>query len=167
MSCTYSVSRVAAPTHSTSTPVASGSSVPVWPTRVPRGNQRRARSTAPREVRPEGLSRTSKPCAASVVIARAVGAEGRLSAGGREQYNAGGRPVQSDAGGPAPVRARAGRTGMPPTDLCVIFNPAAGRRRAAGRLERLRRRWGARAEFRPTRGPGDAEELAAAAARDG
>ncbi len=56
---------------------------------------------------------------------------------------------------------------MPPTDLCVIFNPAAGRRRAAGRLERLRRRWGERAAFRPTRGPGDAEELALEAARDG
>ena len=56
---------------------------------------------------------------------------------------------------------------MPPTDLCVIFNPTAGCGRAAGRLEQFRRRWGARAEFWPTCGPGDAEELAGKAARAG
>jgi diacylglycerol kinase family enzyme len=56
---------------------------------------------------------------------------------------------------------------MPHTDLCVILNPAAGRRRAAGRLAQLRRRWGTRAEFWPTRGPGDAEELAVRAAQAG
>jgi diacylglycerol kinase family enzyme len=52
-------------------------------------------------------------------------------------------------------------------DLCVIFNPAAGRGRAAVRLEQLRRGWGARAEFRPTQFPGHAEELALEAARSG
>jgi diacylglycerol kinase family enzyme len=56
---------------------------------------------------------------------------------------------------------------MPPADLCVIFNPTAGRKRATGRLEGLRRSWGGRADFWPTRGPGDAEELASRAARAG
>ena len=35
MRCTYSVKLVAMPMHSTNTPVASGSKVPVWPIRVP------------------------------------------------------------------------------------------------------------------------------------
>ena len=55
MCWTYSASRVALPRQRTSTPVASGSSVPVWPMRVRRGNQRRTRSTTVREVRAGGL----------------------------------------------------------------------------------------------------------------
>ena len=56
---------------------------------------------------------------------------------------------------------------MARSDLCVIFNPKAGRQRAARRLEGLRRRWGGAADFWPTRGPGDATELAEKAALAG
>ena len=52
-------------------------------------------------------------------------------------------------------------------ELCVIFNPAAGRRRAAGRLSRLRHQWGTRADFWPTRHAGHAEELAIQASHAG
>src|SRR5262245_65287306 len=52
-------------------------------------------------------------------------------------------------------------------DLCVIFNPAAGKQRAARRLEKLRRNWGAHVAFRPTRKAGDAVELARQAALAG
>src|SRR5882724_11972060 len=57
----YSTRRVATPTHTTRTPVASGSSVPAWPRRVSRGNHFCARLRAAREVMPWGLSRTSRP----------------------------------------------------------------------------------------------------------
>ena len=49
-------------------------------------------------------------------------------------------------------------------EVCVIYNPCAGRNHAEQRLCRLRRLLGARAEFRPTAAPGHAEELAASAA---
>jgi diacylglycerol kinase family enzyme len=49
-------------------------------------------------------------------------------------------------------------------DTCVIYNPAAGRGRAARRLESLRRILGERADFRPSEGPGHAEELGLKAA---
>jgi len=52
-------------------------------------------------------------------------------------------------------------------ELCVIFNPKAGRGRAEGRLKKLRHDWGARVEFQSTTSPGHAEELAERAARDG
>ena len=45
-------------------------------------------------------------------------------------------------------------------EYCVITNPTAGRRRAASRFQRLRRRFGARAEFHQTQYAGHAEELA-------
>ena len=57
--------------------------------------------------------------------------------------------------------------GMSTADVCVIYNPAAGRGRARTRIDRLRRDLGARAEFRPTAGPGDAEALALRAAQEG
>jgi diacylglycerol kinase family enzyme len=56
---------------------------------------------------------------------------------------------------------------MKTSDLCVIFNPVSGRGRAARRLEGLKRAWGGRADFRPTKGPGHAEEMALEAARAG
>jgi diacylglycerol kinase family enzyme len=56
---------------------------------------------------------------------------------------------------------------MAAADLCVIFNPSAGRHRAAARLERLRRRWGTHAAFWPTQHAGHAEELAWTAAQSG
>ncbi len=56
---------------------------------------------------------------------------------------------------------------MPRADLCVIFNPAAGRRRALGRLERLRRAWGSGIDIMPTGAPGHAEELALQMANSG
>jgi diacylglycerol kinase family enzyme len=52
-------------------------------------------------------------------------------------------------------------------DVCVIFNPAAGRGRATRRIASLRQRLGPRAEFLPTSAPAHGEELALAAARRG
>ncbi len=56
---------------------------------------------------------------------------------------------------------------MSQADVCVIFNPMAGRGRARRALDQLRRCLGARAEFWPTSAPGKAEELAAQAASAG
>ncbi len=58
--CTYSISRVAAPTHTTSTPVAKGSSVPACPVRAGR-TRHLTTSTASREVLPAGLSMVTTP----------------------------------------------------------------------------------------------------------
>ncbi len=44
--------------------------------------------------------------------------------------------------------------------LCVIFNAAAGKRRARRHLQQLQHDWSGRAEFWPTRYPGHAVELA-------
>ena len=49
----------------------------------------------------------------------------------------------------------------------VIYNPAAGRGRAGGRLGGFLERWRGRCELRPTARPGHAAELAARAADDG
>jgi diacylglycerol kinase family enzyme len=51
--------------------------------------------------------------------------------------------------------------------LCVIYNPAAGKGHALHRLGRLRRSLAPIADFRASRGPGEAEELALQAAREG
>jgi diacylglycerol kinase (ATP) len=56
---------------------------------------------------------------------------------------------------------------MPRHELCVIFNPTAGKHRARRRLERLRAGWADRADFWPTDRPGHARQLALAAALDG
>jgi diacylglycerol kinase (ATP) len=56
---------------------------------------------------------------------------------------------------------------MPQPDICVIFNPAAGKHRAAARLEALRTKWGANIAFLPTQAAGHALELARQAALDG
>src|SRR5215467_8871615 len=64
-------SRVALPTPTTSTPVASGSSVPAWPTRlVP--VRRRSFATTSWEVHPAGLSMMSSPSAVWLVIEAAL-----------------------------------------------------------------------------------------------
>ncbi len=55
---------------------------------------------------------------------------------------------------------------MPPPEMCVIFNPAAGKGHAAKRLARLRQFWGKRVDFQPTTRPGHAIELAKQAALD-
>lgn len=51
--------------------------------------------------------------------------------------------------------------------VCVIFNPAAGKRRARLRLDVLRKRWQARTTFWATEKPQHAVELARRAADDG
>jgi diacylglycerol kinase family enzyme len=56
---------------------------------------------------------------------------------------------------------------MTPTEVCVIFNPVAGRGLAARRLDSLRRALAGRADFQATHGPGHAEELALRAAEEG
>ncbi|HEV3080924.1 MAG TPA: diacylglycerol kinase family protein [Gemmataceae bacterium] len=56
---------------------------------------------------------------------------------------------------------------MAETDTCVIFNSTAGRGRGHRRMESLRHYLGKRAEFWPTRAPGDAQELAHKAATSG
>jgi diacylglycerol kinase family enzyme len=52
-------------------------------------------------------------------------------------------------------------------ELCVIFNPAAGKHRGARRLQQIRRSWGTHVEFRPSLHSGHAIDLAEQAARDG
>ena len=47
-----------------------------------------------------------------------------------------------------------------PADMCIIFNPTAGRGQAQRRLARWRSTWGRRCELQPTREPGHAVELA-------
>ena len=51
--------------------------------------------------------------------------------------------------------------------ICVIFNPAAGRKRARQRLEAISSPWRSHAEFWPTEKPGHAVELARRASQDG
>src|SRR5262245_1446964 len=144
-----SVRRVATPAQRTRTPVASGSRVPVWPRRVPRGNQFWARLTASREVIPEGLSTTSRPL-------NEVG--GMISS--REPLSSSARDIL------AWTEVRAGRSQIM-ADVCVIYNPRAGRGVAARSIARLKRSLGHRAEFQPTIAPGHAEVLAAQAAARG
>jgi diacylglycerol kinase (ATP) len=56
---------------------------------------------------------------------------------------------------------------MPQPELCVIFNPAAGKNRGRARLAAIRKAWGSHVAFRPTQHPGHAIELAEQAAREG
>jgi diacylglycerol kinase family enzyme len=56
---------------------------------------------------------------------------------------------------------------MPQHELCVIFNPAAGKQRARRRLERICTGLSGRADFWPTEHAGHASELAHAAALAG
>jgi len=56
---------------------------------------------------------------------------------------------------------------MSQADVCVIFNPSAGKGQARQRLRQLQRTLGPRGEFRPTTAAGHAEELARQAACDG
>ncbi len=52
-------------------------------------------------------------------------------------------------------------------EICVIYNPAAGKGRGLRRLEGLRQGLAARADFRPTDRAGHAEDLALNAAHEG
>jgi diacylglycerol kinase family enzyme len=56
---------------------------------------------------------------------------------------------------------------MSQADVCVIFNPSAGRGQARQCLQRLRQDLGPRGNFQPTSAPGHAEELALQASLDG
>ena len=56
---------------------------------------------------------------------------------------------------------------MTQPELCVIFNPAAGKPRGRARLAQIRKNWGTHADFRPTSHSGHAIELAEQAAREG
>jgi diacylglycerol kinase (ATP) len=53
------------------------------------------------------------------------------------------------------------------SSICVIFNPAAGKRRARQRLELIRAGWRSKAELWPTERPGHAVELARRACSSG
>src|SRR6266702_1895670 len=75
--------------------------------------------------------------------------------------------VHADAPRPGRVRASPKGHGMPRHDVCVIFNPTAGKNRARRRLERLRAAWAGHADFWPTDRSGHARELARAAAMTG
>jgi diacylglycerol kinase (ATP) len=52
-------------------------------------------------------------------------------------------------------------------DLCVIFNPAAGKHRAQRRLDALRETWRDQVVFQPTEHPGHGVELARQASLEG
>jgi diacylglycerol kinase family enzyme len=56
---------------------------------------------------------------------------------------------------------------MPERELCVIFNPAAGKQRGKARLAQIRNSWGRHAVFRPTLYSGHAVALAEQAAAEG
>lgn len=56
---------------------------------------------------------------------------------------------------------------MAQAQLCVIFNPAAGKGSATRRLAKLRRLWGNHVHFQPTDAAGHAVELARKAAQAG
>jgi diacylglycerol kinase family enzyme len=56
---------------------------------------------------------------------------------------------------------------MTGSDMCLIFNPTAGRRKLTEHLQRFRRLLGPTFEPRPTQRAGHAEELAFAAAQEG
>jgi diacylglycerol kinase (ATP) len=56
---------------------------------------------------------------------------------------------------------------MAQPELCVIFNPAAGKQRGRARLAQIRKAWGTHVSFRPTQHCGHAIELAEQAAREG
>jgi diacylglycerol kinase family enzyme len=56
---------------------------------------------------------------------------------------------------------------VPSAEICVVFNPAAGKQRAAKRLQTLERHWGNRVHWRPTDAAGHAVELARQAAIEG
>jgi diacylglycerol kinase family enzyme len=91
-----------------------------------------------------------------------------LLSAARVQYNAQGETVQGDSQALRPVRAQeCSVRAMAAGELCVIFNPKAGKRRAAQRFARLRQAWGTHVTFWETARAGHAEELARLAAGQG
>src|SRR5688572_15727341 len=104
------VRRVALPSVSTSSPVASGSSVPVWPTRFCR-RTRRTFCTASCEVIPASLSISKRPCCIRRLSApRGGGAERCLERRGDRLAQGAQLPLDLEARGvlvpAAPVLAR-------------------------------------------------------------
>ena len=78
-------SRVAPPTQTTNTPVASGSSVPAWPALAGRA-RRSTTSTACREVMPAGFFRLSRPASGVSHGSRCVCGDCRETVGMRLMY---------------------------------------------------------------------------------
>ena len=74
--------------------------------------------------------------------------------------------VRQNRDGRETVRPQQKRARHVETNVCVIFNPKAGKGQAQAALEKLRAHLGNSAEFRPTAAPGHAEELARKAALD-
>src|SRR3984957_5052108 len=75
------MSRVARPSPTSSTPVASGSSVPAWPTRRWE-KMRRHRATASCDVQPASLSTTTMPTVSGAALRSGIVTSHRVGLGG-------------------------------------------------------------------------------------
>src|SRR5690349_14990946 len=92
----YGTTLVAAPTQTTRTPVASGSSVPAWPTRFSE-SARRTRATTSKEVSSRGLSTTMIPETGCCEGMRGSGRKQQLERGvdgGQKEQHAERQPLE-------------------------------------------------------------------------